>query len=132
MPPDDHAPKPSGPRLLRDAGRAIDLSYERQKRTPTLPFVIGTDIPLESPMFFWSERIPLGELCLLDGEPMEGKSTLAIGLAARVSNGSAMPFDDINREPGTVIWFGPEEDTRKAAMPRFVAADGDRSRFVEI
>jgi hypothetical protein len=117
---------------LREAAKLIDLRYQRELRGKLLPTRVGTDIPLVAPEWIWADRLTAGELNLLGGEPMEGKSTIAIGLAARMSRGDCMPFDETPREPRTVLWCGPEEDTRKAAMPRFVAAGGDPARFVEL
>src|SRR5258708_6963048 len=41
--------------------------------------------------WLWHQRIPIGKITLLDGDPGMGKSLLAIDIAARVSTGQPMP-----------------------------------------
>lgn len=118
---------------LEAAKRAVDAKRNQKRASaPVLPTRLGTEFDPEATDWLWSERLPLGELSLIGGEPMEGKSTVLIGLMARISLGRRMPFDGVDREPADVIFYGPEEKTSKGALPRFIAAGGDRSRFIEI
>lgn len=41
--------------------------------------------------WLWYPYIPYGKLTLLQGDPGEGKSTFIINVAARLTNGEAMP-----------------------------------------
>jgi 5S rRNA maturation endonuclease (ribonuclease M5) len=53
--------------------------------------------------WLWRGRIPLGKLSVLDGDPGLGKSTIALDLAARVSQGQPMPDGTQGLQGGTVL-----------------------------
>ena len=44
--------------------------------------------------WLWQDRIPLGKVSMLSGEPGLGKSTVALDLIARTTRGAAMPDED--------------------------------------
>src|SRR5439155_9315396 len=62
-----------------------------------------SDVQPEEVTWLWQDRVPCGKLTLLEGDPDEGKSTVAYDLAARVSAGRPMPLDSTPREPAGVI-----------------------------
>ena len=49
--------------------------------------------------WLWYPYIPYGQITIIQGDPGEGKTTLALRLAALLSKGEALPFDDTEREP---------------------------------
>jgi hypothetical protein len=63
----------------------------------------AADFPAEPVQWLWPNRIPIGSITLLAGDPGTGKSLFAIDLVARVSR--ALPFPD---EPPT---FAPSATT---------------------
>jgi putative DNA primase/helicase len=82
----------------------------------------------EAVHWLWRDRIPLGKLTVLDGDPGLGKSTCLLDLAARVTTGSPMP----DREPverGGVVFVSGEDGVADTLRPRFDAAGGDPKRF---
>ena len=57
---------------------------------------VRTIVPLaqvkaEQQGWLWPNRIPLGAITLLEGDPGQGKSTITYDLAARVSSGRPLP-----------------------------------------
>jgi hypothetical protein len=76
----------------------------------------------------WRDRIPLGKLTVLDGDPGLGKSTLLLDLAARVTTGSPMP-DGAPTDRGLVILATGEDGIADTVRPRFDAAGGDAERL---
>src|SRR5262245_62143557 len=53
--------------------------------------------------WLWQDRIPLGKLTIIDGDPGLGKSVLTLDLAARVSRGIEMPDGSSGRSGGVVL-----------------------------
>jgi putative DNA primase/helicase len=75
----------------------------------------------------WPGRIPRGKLSLLGGDPDEGKTLLALNMAATVSKGGEWP-DSTPAERGNVIILSAEDDAADTIVPRLMAAGADLSR----
>lgn len=82
----------------------------------------------EAVRWLWQARIPLGALTILDGRPAQGKSTVALDLAARVTTGAAMP-DGTPGISGAAIYLSREDDPATTLRPRAEAADADLHRL---
>jgi hypothetical protein len=76
--------------------------------------------------WLWSNRVPRGEITLLEGDPGVGKSMLTAALAAAVTSGQALPGDDPT-EPGTCIMASLEDHHGVVIQPRLTAAGADLS-----
>ena len=50
-----------------------------------------SDVAPEQVEWLWRERIAIGKLTLLVGDPGQGKSFLTLDIAARVSRGAPWP-----------------------------------------
>jgi putative DNA primase/helicase len=64
----------------------------------------ASDCPPEPVEWLWPEKLPIGKVTLLIGDPGTGKSLLAADLAARVSTGRPLPGEKQgawSREPGS-------------------------------
>ena len=61
--------------------------------------------------WLWMHRLPLGKLCVLDGDPGLGKSTVTLDLAARLSVGRTLPDDERPREAVGVVILSADDDT---------------------
>jgi hypothetical protein len=80
--------------------------------------------------WLWDDRIPLGKVTLLDGDPGAGKSILALDLAARVSQGTPMPFLKEKRVgPADVVIFNDDDGLADTVRPRLEAAGADLTRI---
>jgi hypothetical protein len=101
---------------------------------PEAVWVTLDQVRVEPVTWLWRGRIPHGAVSLLDGDPDQGKSTLAVDLAARVTRGQPMPGkerepgDDL--EPAGVMLLSAEDDLGRTIKPRFLAAGGNESRAV--
>lgn len=81
--------------------------------------------------WLWQDRLPLGKLSLLVGEPGLGKTFCAIDIAAHVSTGS--PFIDGARPPlGEVAILTAEDGAGDTIRPRLDAAGADVSKVLHI
>jgi RecA-family ATPase len=112
-----------------DEPMASAPKHEKRTRTAGLPAktVCLADVQAERVEWLWSQRIPLGMVTLIDGEPKLGKSTLALELAARVTAGSPMPGDsDVRRRSRAAVILMTGEDHLGATIrPRLDAAGAD-------
>jgi hypothetical protein len=83
--------------------------------------------------WLWPGWLPEGCLCLLDGDPSLGKSTLTLDLACRVSRGWTMPpaagREPDLRGPAGVLLLGAEDSLAHTIRPRIDAMGGDPSRI---
>jgi len=90
-----------------------------------------TPRPLE---WLWPDRLPLGKLSLLAGDPGLGKSYLTLYMAAQVSRGRAWPDDTTGWPgiPGSVVLLSAEDDVADTIQPRLVAHGADLEKVFAI
>lgn len=100
------------------------------------PEVVRLDtVAPTSVKWLWNQRLALGKLSLIAGDPGLGKSYLTLDLAARVSTGAAMPGDiwdsgqPMNRLPGSAILLSAEDDPADTVRPRLHDAGADLRRI---
>jgi putative DNA primase/helicase len=93
-------------------GAVLTVVPERHART-----IAASAIRAEPVTWVWHGLVPAGMLTLLAGRPGEGKSTIAIDLASRVS-----------REGGVAIVCSAEDDPARVLRPRLEAAGADLER----
>jgi len=79
--------------------------------------------------WLWPGFIPAGKLTLIDGDPGDGKSTMTLDIAARITSGTAMP--DGTRVPrGRIMLLSAEDGIADTIRPRLDAAGADVARIV--
>ncbi|TXH69870.1 MAG: hypothetical protein E6Q88_08980 [Lysobacteraceae bacterium] len=77
--------------------------------------------------WLWPGWLAAGKLHLIGGAPGTGKTTVAVGLAAIVSQGGRWPDGSRARAGSVVIWSG-EDDDADTLNPRLRAAGADTRR----
>lgn len=87
------------------------------------------DVQPERVQWLWPNRIPVGKLVTLDGDPSLGKSTLAVDIAATVTNGGLWPDGTRCDFPGDVLLLSAEDGLSDTTRPRADAAGADVSRM---
>ena len=92
-----------------------------------LEIIKASEITPREVRWLWYPYIPFGKVTLLQGDPGDGKSKLMLSLAALLSKGVPLPFDDEDEscEPMTVIYQTTEDDADDTVVPRFNSAGGD-------
>lgn len=75
--------------------------------------------------WLWYPYIPYGKITIIQGDPGEGKTTLALRLAALLSKGEALPYDDTEREPVKIIYQTAEDGLEDTIKPRLESAEAD-------
>jgi len=82
--------------------------------------------------WLWQDRIPFGKISLVVGDSGQGKTTLAIDIAARLTTGRPMPFSDAEPITGNVIFQSHEDDLADTLLPRCISAGADTNRISSI
>ena len=92
---------------------------------PALAFrlICLNDVVEKPTEWLWPNRIVLGNVTILAGDPDMGKSTVSMDMAATVSTGR--PWPDSPDKPnvaGSVIIFSAEDSLTQTIKPRLMAA----------
>jgi hypothetical protein len=96
---------------------------------PDAKLTCAADIAPREVQWLWRNRVPLGMLTTLSGDPKLGKSFVTLAIAAAVSRGAPLPGDDPPDRPGSVILLSAEDDPARTIVPRLRAAGADLSRI---
>ena len=87
-----------------------------------------SDVTAQSVHWLWPRRIARGKLGILAGEPGEGKSTMTLDLAARLTRpGGRMP-DGVPAPDGAVLLLSAEDGLADTIRPRLDACGADVRR----
>ncbi len=81
-----------------------------------------SQIAPESTQWLWNNRIPQGEITLLDGYPDVNKTAVTIDVAARLSRGDSMPCEESRTDPAGTLFLIGEDSVRKTIWHRLEAA----------
>jgi hypothetical protein len=103
---------------------------------------LADEVPAADP-WLWPERVALGSLTLLVGDPGIGKSYLTMDMAARVSHGALWPEEELAansapqqayaaRVPGSTFLLCAEDDYPNTIRPRLVALGADLSKIIAL
>ena len=90
-----------------------------------------SEVQLREVDWLWYPYIPFGKLTILQGDPGEGKTTLALRLAAACSAGKPMPGMK-PLPPFNVIYQTAEDGLEDTVKPRLIEADADQDRIINI
>ena len=87
----------------------------------------GSELTPVAVDWLWRNWLALGKFHLLAGAPGQGKTTIAMSLAATVMIGGRWP-DGTRCAPGNVLIWSGEDDPADTLLPRLLAAGADRTR----
>jgi hypothetical protein len=93
-----------------------------------MPVTAAHQIVSHSVTWLWPNRIPLGKLVILDGDPDLGKSLVALDWCARLSTGR--PFPDGSPGPGAAnsLVLSAEDNAADTIVPRLHHLGADAKR----
>ena len=98
----------------------------------TLKLINMNDVTAVPVKWLWKPYIPLGKITIIQGDPGEGKTTLALAVAAALSCGKMLPGDTEPREPMNIIYQTAEDGLADTIKPRLEAANADCSHILVI
>ena len=94
----------------------------------SINFVRADAVEISPIAWFDRDRIPAGELSILEGDGGTGKSTVALDIVARKSRGARLP-GGTPTETGNVLVVA-DEDSKTTISARLQAAGADRSKVL--
>ena len=116
--------KPWTGESLTVVGDVVDEPTE-----PPPSFRWTADVKTKEVVWMWNPRIPLGHVTDLSGDPGVGKSTLALALAANLSNG-VTPGDSVpTSAPARSLLLSAEDHPETTTRPRLEAMGADLTRI---
>ncbi len=111
-------------RDFQDLVAALDADIAASDR---VLLVSGASLNPQPVAWLWRHWLALGKLHILAGAPGQGKTTLAIAMAATVTIGGRWPDGTRCTSGNVLIWSG-EDDPEDTLLPRLLAAGADRDR----
>jgi hypothetical protein len=113
-------------------GKAVTATSSAQQNKPSGPRPVTiclADVTPKPVRWLWPNRIPLGKLTLVFGDPNLGKSFVTLDIAARLSTGKPWPdLPGVENVPAGTVLLSAEDDLSDTIRPRLAAAGADLSR----
>lgn len=100
---------------------------QEEERSDGVVLTSGADLTPMPIAWVWKEWLAQGKLHILAGMPGQGKTTIAMALAATVTTGGRFPDGAAAPVGNVVIWSG-EDDPADGLLPKFIASGGNRER----
>ncbi len=105
------------------------LGIRKESKAPEIFIRRLSEVQAKPVEWLWPGYLPLGALCLFDGDPCNGKSFLTQNLAAKVSAGGIFPTGE-RATPGGVVLLSYEDDPGVTIRPRLETMLADLNRIV--
>lgn len=87
-----------------------------------LQMIKMSEIQSQEVAWLWYPFIPYGKLTIVQGDPGDGKTTLVLNIAAKLSKGEGIDREMKLTEPLTVIYQSAEDGLADTVKPRLEAA----------
>lgn len=97
----------------------------------TVKIIRMSEVDTQAVEWLWKPYIPFGKVTIVQGNPGEGKTTLALRLCAACTNRKPFPLM-LEHEPFNVIYQTAEDGLGDTVKPRLVEADADLDRVLVI
>ena len=101
-------------------------------QTQELNIIKMSEIQSEEIEWLWYPFIPYGKPTIIQGDPGDGKTTLALNIAAKLSKGESLDEEMKISEPINIIYQTAEDGLADTVKPRLELADADCERILVI
>ena len=101
-------------------------------QTQELNIIKMSEIQSEEIEWLWYPFIPYGKLTIIQGDPGDGKTTLSLNIAAKLSKGESLDEEMKISEPINIIYQTAEDGLADTVKPRLELADADCERILVI
>ena len=97
-----------------------------------LKMIKMSDVQSQTVDWLWYPFIPYGKLTIIQGDPGDGKTTLILNIAARLSKGEGLDNDMKVTEPVNIIYQTAEDGLADTVKPRLELAEAVCERIMVI
>ena len=97
-----------------------------------LKLIQMSEIETEEISWLWFPFIPYGKLTIIQGDPGDGKTTMVLNLAAKLTKGETLDEGMDFGEPVNVIYQTAEDGLADTVKPRLESAGADCTRIMVI
>lgn len=97
-----------------------------------LKMIKMSDVQSQEIEWLWYPFIPYGKLTIVQGDPGDGKTTLVLNIAAKLSKGEGLEEDMKVPEPMNIIYQTAEDGLADTVKPRLETAGADCERILVI
>lgn len=123
-----HAPNDARRASLQIVTTTEPRAERNPPNKPGLIVTCAADVEPQPIDWLWPQRLAIGKLSMIAGQPGLGKSQLTAFLAAVVSTGGNWPCAEGAAERGDVLMLSAEDDLADTIRPRLEAAGADLDR----
>jgi len=113
---------------LSSAANAFRAQTKRPEAGGTVVLTIASSVKIRPIDWLWEGFLPAGMLTLLAGLPGCGKSTLALAMAATITNAGRWPDGTPMRKAGSVLIWSSEDAVDTTLTPRLAIMQADLSK----
>jgi len=104
--------------IFRNGGLMEETKIELQ-------LIKMSEIQSQEVSWLWYPFIPYGKLIIIQGDPGDGKTTLVLNIAAKLSKGKGLDSEMKLTEPLNVIYQSAEDGLADTIKPRLEQAGAD-------
>ena len=105
---------------------------QRNENKTELKMIKMSDVQSQTVDWLWYPFIPYGKLTIIQGDPGDGKTTLVLNIAARLSKGEGLDNDMKVTEPVNIIYQTAEDGLADTVKPRLELAEAICERIMVI
>jgi hypothetical protein len=98
------------------------------RKVSPMPVKPADQVVSQPVAWLWPERVALGKLLILDGDPNLGKSLIALDFCARLSTGRPFPDDRPGPGPANSLVLSAEDNAADTIVPRLRNLGADLAR----
>lgn len=113
-------------------GLSTENGEKMEEQKCVLKIIKMSDVQLQEIEWLWYPFIPYGKLTIIQGDPGDGKTTLVLNIAAKLSKGEGLDENMQIAEPINIIYQTAEDGLADTVKPRLELAGADCEKIMVI